>query len=477
MTDSLSYQGLEIKDNLTLVEELKTAFRNIYSIDGEDINFDSNTPDGQLIEILAELGTVVREMISETYNSCDPDKCSGAVQDNRYQINYLTRNKGSYSLQNIDIVTNKTVELEGLDQEYNNEQASAYAVSDNNGNVWYLVDSQTLTSGTNRVEFRAKNKGAVIPTIGTIVNQVTIVDGVISVNNNVGATAIGTDEESDADFRTRRSRSTANKSENNLDTIEGNIRALDGVIDCKIHQNVENETDSTGTLPHYIWVIVEGGANSEIANVIYANMGGTGTRGEIETPILQGENELLTVRFDREIIKPLYIKFDLKPIDSIADINIDFVKEYIASSATFKIAENPETSKIGIIAADALLNDGGNGYAFNCKISNGGIATANIGESSGITSASVISSIFQDVMGDITGAYVFEYTSNGWRYSGDIIEISNYGISYQGTPLVGDKIQINYTQGVWFNYLEVDSIADKYTTDVNKIYINAIESL
>lgn len=476
MTDSLNYQGLDIKDNLTLVEELKTGFKNIYGTDGDEINFDSNTPDGQLIEILAELGTVIREMITEVYNSCDPDKCSGAVQDNRYQINYLFRNNGTYSLQNIDITVNKTVTLEGLDNQAESELISAYTVSDDNGNIWYLVDTQTLTTGTHRLEFRAKTKGAVIPTIGTIKNQVTIVDGVISVNNSVGATAIGTEEESDADFRIRRERSTATKSENNIDVIEGKIRELTGVIDCKVHQNVEHETDETGTLPHFIWVIVEGGTSQEIADIIYANMGGSGTRGEIETPILQGENQIMTVRFDREIIKPLYIKFDLKPIENIKDINIDFVKDYIANNLTFAISENAETSKVSGIVTDALLSDGGNGYGFNCKISKGGVATANIGESTGITSASVVASIFQDVVGDITGAYNFEYTANGWSFDGDIIEISNYGISYEGEPVIGDTIQINYTQGVWFNFLEVESLADKYTTDINKIYINEIES-
>ena len=128
--DELNENGLETKDNITLVDDLTLGLVDIYSQDGEALNLNSNTPDGQLIELSAYAGTVHRELITEVYNSCDPDKCVGAVQDNRYMINYLTRKQGSFTLQNITIITNKTVELQGLDAQYNEEEASAYTVSD-----------------------------------------------------------------------------------------------------------------------------------------------------------------------------------------------------------------------------------------------------------------------------------------------------------------------------------------------------------
>ena len=85
-SDELIFSGLQTKDNLVLVNDLVTGFQDIYSQNGETLNLDSNTPDGQLIELLAFMGTTIREMITEVYNSCDPDKCVGAVQDNRYQL-------------------------------------------------------------------------------------------------------------------------------------------------------------------------------------------------------------------------------------------------------------------------------------------------------------------------------------------------------------------------------------------------------
>lgn len=367
--DELTFTGIETKDNLTLVSDLITGFQDIYAQNGEILNFDSNTPDRQLIELLAFAGSTVREMITEVYNSCDPDKCVGAVQDNRYQINYIERKKGTFTLQNIAITANKTVELEGLDASFNDVDASAFAVSDDNGNVWYLVDSTTIYSGTTTLEFRAQQQGEVIPTIGTITNLVTIVPGVTSAINNVGATVIGTEEESDSDFRIRRMRSVATPGKNNIDNMEGQIYALDGVVAVKIHENRTNSTDDTGTTAHTVWVVVEGGANTEIADVIYGNLGGSGTRGSVSVPITTASLQVFNVNFDRGTIVPLYIRFDIKPITDLGEIDMDAIKQYIADNLEYGIGEDAETSKITQVCAAAMLADGGNGYALNVEIS------------------------------------------------------------------------------------------------------------
>ncbi len=471
--DELSYSGLQTKDNTILVSDLTTGLTDIYSQNGEELNLDSNTPDGQLIELLSFMGTTVREMITEVYNSCDPDKCVGAIQDNRYQINYLTRKSGSYTLQNIAITTNQTVTLQGLDASFNDPEASAFSVSDDNGNIWYLVDTTTIYSGITSLEFRAKDKGAVVPTIGTIVNPVTIIPGVVSVINNVGATSIGTEEENDSDFRIRRARSVADAGKNNEDTMEGNLLALDGVVAVKIHSNRTSTTDDTGTLPHYIWVIVEGGANTDIANVIYGNLGGAGTKGAVTVPIITSSLQSININFDRETIVPLYIKFDLKPIGDLGEINQNDIKQYIADNLIYGIGEDVETSKVTQVCADAMLSNGGNGYALNIELSTGGTATASV-SGTGITAASVVSSTFQDALGDTTDNYTFTYSSNTWYLNSNEVTLSDYGISYTGTPANDDTITIAFTAGSWTDYLSVTSLADKFTTDYNKIYITAL---
>lgn len=474
MTDSLNYDGLSLKSNSTLLAEIQQNLQDIYSPNGEQIDFSSASPDGQFSNLLATIGTVHRELLASVYNATDPSKCDGAQQDNKYQLNYLTRKGGTYTTQNIAITANRTVTLQGLDGSYNDNTSTAFTVSDDVGNLWYLIDTATVYAGVTELSFRAAEIGAVTPTIGTITNIVTITNGITAVNNVVGYTTLGVEQESNLDFRIRRDSSTANQSGNNSDTILGQILALKNVNDCTVWVNDTNATDSTGTLPHYLWVIVDGGANTDIADIIYSNKGGCGTRGSVTVPIATISAQTLNINFDRPNIVPLYIKFNLQPVVDITQINQSAIKEYIAQNLIYEISEDPETSKITAIATLAIDNGGGGAYALDVQISTGGTATASV-SGTGITAATVDVTTFQSYLGNISsGNYVFTYSSGEWSYNSSTVELEDYGIAYTGTPANGDAITISFTAGSWVDYISANSLADKFTTDTNKIYITVI---
>lgn len=474
MADELTYNGLSTKSNTELLNEIQTDLQAIYSPSGEAIDFSSASPDGQFSEILANIGTVHRELLTAIYNATDPTKCDGAQQDNKYQLNYVYRKGGTYTTQNIAITATKTVTLQGLDGSYNDNTATGFTVSDDAGNLWYLVDTTTIYAGTTSLEFRAQNIGAVTPTIGTITTIVTVTDGITAVNNNVGYTTLGVEEESNLSFRIRRDKSTGNQSGNNADTILGNILALDGVNACKVWINDTNTTDDTGTLPHYLWVIVDGGANTDIADIIYSNKGGCGTRGSITVPVPTVSAQVLNINFDRPTIKPLFIKFDLQPTGDLTTISQIALKEYIANNLVYELSEDAETSRITTVAANGLLEQAASAFALNVEISSGGTATASVTGS--ITGATVDAAVFQSVMGNVASDnYVFTYTSNSWTFNSNPISIADYGITVTGTPSENDTVTIAYTAATWTDYIPVTSIADIFTTDTNKIYITVIE--
>ena len=474
MTDSLNYDGLSTKSNTTLVTEIQQALQDIYSPNGEEIDFSSSSPDGQFSELLATIGTVHRELLTSVYNATDPSKCDGAQQDSKYQLNYLFRKGGTYTTQNIAITATKTVTLQGLDGSYDDDTSSAFTVSDDAGNLWYLIDTTTVMAGTTSLPFRAQNIGAVTPTIGTINTIVTVTDGVTAVNNVVGYTTLGVEQESNLDFRLRRDRSTANQSGNNSDTIAGQILALEGVSDCLVYVNDTSLTDSTGTLPHYLWVIADGGANTDIADIIYANKGGCGTRGNVTVPVSTVSAQTLNINFDRPTIKALYLKFNLQSVVNAAQINQTGIKEYIAQNLIYDISENAETSKPTAVATEGVENGGGGAYVLNMQISTGGSASVTTSGSS-ISDVAVDVVTFQSVLGNIsTGNYVFTYTSGNWTYNSNNIEIEDYGITYTGTPTNSDTITVAFTAGSWTDYIPVTSLADKFTTDENKIYITVL---
>jgi uncharacterized phage protein gp47/JayE len=473
MADELTYSGLSTKTNTELLEEIRTFLQENYSPNGEAIDFSSGSPDGQFSEILANIGTVHRELLTALYNATDPSKCDGVQQDNKYQLNYVYRKGGTYTTQNIAITATKTVTLQGLDGSYYDNTASAFTASDDAGNLWYLVDTTTIYAGTTSLEFRAQNTGAVTPTIGTITNIVTVTDGITAVNNLVGYTTLGIDQESNMSFRIRREQSIGNQSGNNADTILGNILALEGVNTCRVHENDTNSTDSTSTPAHTLWVIVDGGANTDIADIIYSNKGGCGTRGSVTVPIATVSAQILNIKFDRPTVKSIFIKFDLQIAGDATTISQIALKEYIADNLIYELSEDAETSKITTIAANAIQAQNGDAYALNVEISSGGSAT--VSASSPLT-ATVNAITFQSVMGNIsTGNYVFTYTANGWTYNGTVVEITDYGITVTGTPSVNNTVTVTFTAGLWTDYIPVTSLADIFTTDTNKIYITAIE--
>lgn len=372
MADILDSNGLSVDNYNTLLNNIQSDMNTIYAPDGDNINFDSSTPDGQFTNILAQIGTDVRELTQEVYNSFDPDKCTGVVQDSRYSLNFITRKGGSFTVQNIDITTDRTVTLQGLDAYYNDLNAASYTVSDNAGNNWYLIDSTTLLAGTTSLPFRSQNLGLVQPTIGTINNQVTKVIGVTSVNNSVAPTTLGENQESDAEFRIRRNRSTATNGQNNYDAMTGQLLELDGVTDVQVHVNNTSATDDTNTPAYTVWVIAEGGANSDIANVIYQNSSGLPTRGNVSVDVPSVSGQLFSTSFDRVNPVPLYIQFDLKNTNSDANVSEDTIKEYIAENLTFAMGQPAETSYVTETASAALLQYGTGLYALNVEVSTDG---------------------------------------------------------------------------------------------------------
>ncbi len=390
-SEGVTSNGLEVASYDNLLSYTQTSLNQIYAQDGETINFDSETPDGQATNILAQLGTDVRELAKGVYNSFDPDKCSGTVQDSRYALNYLFRNGGTFTIQNIDVTVNRTVDLQGLDGSYNDLNAASYTVSDDTGALWYLIDSVTLTEGTTSLPFRSQNYGSYQPSIGTITNQVTKVLGVTGVINSVAPTTLGVNQETDLQFMLRRNRSTAVRGQNNNDAMLGQILELDGVTDATVFVNIPNTPTYNSNLPDYaVWVIVEGGANSDIADVIYSNSTGLPTYGSIDVDVPAVSGQVFSTSFDRANPIPLYIRFDLKTIVAGANQNEDEIKSYIAENLTYALDEDAETSKITTVASEAIIANGGGAYALNVEISTDGTTYTDFIESTSIQNKFVV---------------------------------------------------------------------------------------
>ncbi len=478
-SDALTDEGLTTATFGELLDILQTGIQQIYSPTGEPIDFSSSSPDGQLTNILATMGAIVRELITMVYNSTDPSKCEGVQQDSKYQLNFLYRKGGSYTIQNINISANKTVSLQGLDGSYSSNSSSAFTVSDDNGNLWYLIDSTTVQPGTTSLPFRAQNIGEIVPVIGTITNILTVTDGIKSVINDVGVTSTGTVQESNEAFRLRREKSAAKQSGNTFDTIIAQILELEGVIDATGENNNTAEESSQHTPAHTIWIIVNGGSNEAIADIIYSNMAGTGTRGSVTVEINSISAQTFDIKFDRPIIVPFFIKFDLQPLFDELTVNKQSIQDYISENLTFLLGENLSTVKPTETAAAALENLGNIGYPVNVQISLGGTAEGSYtpGSESVLTNIQVNNTLFQQAVGDVESqAFIFKYYDNTtqWELDGVRVNMETYGISYEGTPSNNDTITVNFEQGTWTNYIPSASLQNMFVITSNNIFINVI---
>lgn len=71
------------------------------------------------------------------------------------------------------------------------------------------------------------------------------------------------------------------------------------------------------------------------------------------------------------------------------------------------------------------------------------VATISIGESVGITAATIDTKTFEDTF-DTTGSYLFTFDGTDWKYGTDIITLADYGIAITGTPEADDTVTVSY---------------------------------
>ena len=340
MPNSFDENGLQVITQNELVDNLTQSFQEIY---GEDINVDSNSPDGQVINIFAQSLEDFYELLSQVYASFDPDQAIGNVLDQRCAINGIQRKGGTYTYVTIDVEADRAVTLEGIDQV---APEQAYTVSDSEGNLFVLSATSSINVGTSALVFRALNVGSVEVLPNTITTPVTIILGVISVNNPSGAIEKGLNEETDAELRERRKQSLTIANQGYTDGLLASLLNIEGVTNANVYQNRTSTTDADGIPAHSIWVVVRGGTDQEIGDVMdYKVAGGVGMKGSTSVNVLQADGNYATYYFDRPTGELLYASIELTPLNGQV-IDYSALKESIAEHFNFAPYQTVDSSAI-----------------------------------------------------------------------------------------------------------------------------------
>jgi hypothetical protein len=286
---------------------------------GADVDLSSSSPDGQLINIIAQLVVDMQDNWTGDYNSRNPGQSIGTQLDTIVEINGIQRQAGTFTITPISITVDRALTLYGLDQ----DTQDVFTVSDNAGNQWKLQTTQTIiAAGTDVYNFQSAVPGNVPTAINTITVPVTIILGVTVINNPSTYTALGIDEESDAALRIRQQKAAVAQKQGFSDKLYTDLSNIPGMTDVLVHENRTDTIDDAGAPPHSLWVIVAGSADSSaIASAIYSNRGmGCNQKGAIFYIITQLDGTSFVALWDAVTTEPIYLNFNATSIDGVTPV-------------------------------------------------------------------------------------------------------------------------------------------------------------
>ena len=195
MPNILDANGLQVASVPEITANLQAAWQNIY---GSDVNVNANSPDGQVIGIMAQNSSDTLQLLVQVYNSFNPDNAFGTTLDARVAMNGIQRKAGSFTEAHVQVTVSAAVSLTGQDALIANPNAVVFAAADNAGNQFQLQQTFAFgAAGTATLVFVAKNIGPVQTVPNTIQTIATPQLNVVSVNNpafsvsTTGNTSIG----------------------------------------------------------------------------------------------------------------------------------------------------------------------------------------------------------------------------------------------------------------------------------------------
>jgi len=380
MPDTLDANGLTIKTKAELVAELIADMQAIY---GTDINTDSDSPDGQQIDIIAQQGIDQRELLEAINAGFNVDEAEGTKLDALCALIGITRAGATFTYQNVEVEIDRALGLVGLDSDaLVLEPTGIYTVKDDTSNLFYLLDSVTFTgSGTYSLNFRAAEIGVVEVTPNTITTPVTVIAGVVSVNNPDAVNSTGVDEETDFQLRNRFKASTGISATGNTESLQAALANLTDVTVAKVYENYTHETDSDGIPAHCIWAIVQGGDPDEIGQAIYAKRGmGCNMRGDEEVNVTKPDGGIFISKYDVPVNSDLYIRLKIT-----GDYDSDYVKSSIVDNLFWSIGGDASSDIIYAYLKALSIADGVSWVITDVEVSDNGSDWDEVAEISGLT--------------------------------------------------------------------------------------------
>jgi uncharacterized phage protein gp47/JayE len=282
--------GVITVDTSEILDDVTTEFQDAL---GSDINTDSSSPEGRMIDAEAGARSAVAAALAEMANQINPNYAEGVFLDAIYALMGGERDQAEQST--------VTCTLTGVSGTI--VSAGSY-VEDTEGQQWELVDETTIPSGGSvDASFRSVEYGAISADAGTITKISTAVVGWETVTN-ASAAVEGKEEQSDVSTRYQRKVEIGKNSRAGSYSVIAAVSALEGVGSLVYRENyndVETVIDGVSIAAHSSYLCVYGGVDSEIAEAYYTAKAGCGgfTGTELSTYTDPNSLQDIPVKFAR----------------------------------------------------------------------------------------------------------------------------------------------------------------------------------
>jgi len=325
----LSALGFVRKRLTDIKTEIETALKNVF---GQNIDVTPQSGFGQIIGIFSEAISDQWENQEFVYNSQYPSTAHGNQLSNVVMYNGITRH----------LATNSTVEAT-----LNGVQGTVIPIGSKasvtgTGGVFVTTEAVTIPiGGSDTANMNSENKGAITALAGTLTNIETPIFGWAAVTN-VSDAAVGSDEETDAELRARRILSTQALGQNLIDSLFGQLIDILGVEDAVVKDN-KTAAPVDGIPAYQFLVSILGGANADIAAVIWANTPqGIASSGTTMVYHTDDQGFPQPVKFTRPGGIDIYFKIDITVSSDFPGAGVSDIQEAVVAygEANFKISDD-----------------------------------------------------------------------------------------------------------------------------------------
>ena len=347
MPDNFDSTGLTIASLSEVVSTLATDMQGIY---GSDINVDSNSPDGQMINIFSQVSIDQRELLLGVYNMFSVENSYGINLSNLVSLNGIARQAATYTTTPVAVTTTTSLTLVG--QNTTSTTATIFTVEDPSGYLWELQTTTTVSAGTTTLTFVCTTPGAISPSANSINIIYTAFAGITSVNNpTISGTVRGVNEESDVALKIRRGKMFSLASTGPSAALRAALLALSFISDAYVFEN--NTGSTVGVIPaHSIHAVINypSGYEESVGYVIFIKkLPGTGMVGSKSRTVFGiGGLASSTMYWDIAVAQPLYIKFTGTPKNSSDTYDDSAIKAALASALVYTLNASPNIGDVVI---------------------------------------------------------------------------------------------------------------------------------